>query len=310
MRASADWAGAQAEPLAGDASTRRYWRLTRGDGQTAIRMTMADADDPSLTQFLRVQAALADRDLPVPQLYEVNGGTVVMEDLGPDMLSDAAARMPDREAGLYHEAIDLLVRLQNAEPPADLPRQSPATLAAAIEPIGWYLQDEDPMAFAALRDALRPALTMAFVGIAPVIVHRDFHADNLVWRPEGYAQGALALLDFQDALIGHPAYDLVSLVQDARRDLAPDLRAALIARYCTLTGTGPARFARDCAVMAAQRSLRILGIFARLARRDGKTRYLAHMPRVWKTLTDSLADPALAPLASAVARHLTPPDAP
>ena len=130
----------------------------------------------------------------------------------------------------------------------------------------------------------------------PVLGLRDFHAENLVWL----GAAPLGVLDFQDAVAVHPAYDLVSALQDARRDVDPALEQAQIARYVAASGQDEGRFRAAYALLGAQRNLRILGIFTRLAQRDGKTRYLAFMPRVWDALQRDLAHPALAPLARAM----------
>ena len=116
------------------------------------------------------------------------------------------------------------------------------------------------------------------------------------------------MLDYQDMLLGHPAYDLASLIEDARRDTAPALRAAMLARYLELTGAEPEAFAAAASLLAAQRNLKILGLFTRLCRRDGKPRYLAYLPRVWAHLANDLSHPSLAPLAAFVAAHVPAPE--
>jgi len=147
-----------------------------------------------------------------------------------------------------------------------------------------------------------------------VLALRDYHAENLVWRGAGAGAARVGLLDFQDALAGHPAYDLVSLLEDARRDVSPDLAAAMTARYAEGArardpGFDAEAFAADAAALAAQRNLKIVGIFARLNRRDGKPRYLSLIPRVWAHLRRDLANPALAPLRRVVERLIPEPTA-
>jgi aminoglycoside/choline kinase family phosphotransferase len=139
-------------------------------------------------------------------------------------------------------------------------------------------------------------------------VLRDYHAENLIWLPRRAGHARVGMLDYQDMLLGHPAYDLVSLLEDARRDTSPELRAAMLARYLAWSGAEPEAFAAAAHTLAAQRNLKILGLFTRLCRRDGKPRYLAHLPRVWGHLSRDLAHPALAPLAAFVARHLPAPE--
>ena len=136
---------------------------------------------------------------------------------------------------------------------------------------------------------------------------RDYHVDNLMGLSERPGVAALGLLDFQDAVAGSPAYDLVSLLQDARRDVDPGLAAALMARYRAGLGAGGgAWLAPACAVLGAQRHAKVIGIFTRLCRRDGKPRYLAHLPRLWRMLEDCLDDAALAPVRKWMDRHVPP----
>jgi hypothetical protein len=140
-----------------------------------------------------------------------------------------------------------------------------------------------------------------------VLALRDFHAENLVWLPDRAGVARVGLLDFQDAEAGHPAYDLVSLLKDARRDLAPGLEQEMIDRFLSRTGCDPERFAAAYAALGAQRNLRILGVFARLSMHFGKPHYVDLIPRVWAHLTASLRHPALAPLARRVADDLPEP---
>jgi aminoglycoside/choline kinase family phosphotransferase len=142
-----------------------------------------------------------------------------------------------------------------------------------------------------------------------VLVLRDYHADNLIWLPLRAGRARVGLLDYQDALAGHAAYDLMSLLEDARRDTSAELREAMIARYLgRRTEVDAVEFRAAYAVLGAQRNLKIVGIFARLAIRDGKPRYLGLIPRVWGHLMRDLSHPALAPLAGWVARHVPPPE--
>ncbi len=143
--------------------------------------------------------------------------------------------------------------------------------------------------------------------IAPVIALRDFHAENLIWLPARQGVARVGLLDFQDAVAAHPAYDLVSLLQDARRDVPGATEADEIARYCRLTDQSASAFLPAYHLLGAQRALRILGVFARLCLAGGKDRYLPYLPRVWAALMRNLADPALAPLARAARAGLAEP---
>ncbi|MFQ5567270.1 MAG: aminoglycoside phosphotransferase family protein, partial [Paracoccaceae bacterium] len=166
-----------------------------------------------------------------------------------------------------------------------------------------------PPDLAAEFDGLIAGATSAVEPVRDVLVLRDYHADNLIWLPGRKGVARAGLLDYQDALAGHAAYDLMSLLEDARRDTSAELREAMIGRYLEqrpeLDGEA---FRAAYAALGAQRNLKIVGIFARLAIRDGKPRYLDLIPRVWGHLMRDLAHPALAPLAGWVARHLPAPE--
>ena len=167
---------------------------------------------------------------------------------------------------------------------------------------------DDPAASIQFDDLLSQALSR--LPAAPTVCTlRDYHAENLIWLPDRSGAARVGLLDYQDALAGHPAYDLVSLLEDARRDTSAQLQASLKARYCDLTGQTMADLDIACAILGAQRNLKILGIFARLWIRDGKPAYLDLLPRVWGHLGRDLAHPALAPLADWVVKNLPAPDA-
>jgi aminoglycoside/choline kinase family phosphotransferase len=177
----------------------------------------------------------------------------------------------------------------------------------------WYLPAATGGAVPADLAAEYEALAEAAFAPTPegprVPVYRDYHAENLLWLPQRKGLARVGLLDYQDLLVGHPAYDLVSLLEDARRDTGAELRAATTARYLARTGADPEVFAAAAHALSAQRNLKILGLFTRLARRDGKPRYLAHLPRVWDHLGRDLAHPALAELRAWVGRHVPAPEA-
>ena len=178
----------------------------------------------------------------------------------------------------------------------------------------WWAPGASGVPFAA--DALAEFDALVGEAVAPVAaareatVLRDYHAENLIWLPERAAAARVGLLDYQDALAGHAAYDLVSLLEDARRDTTPELREAMLARYLDRRGIAPDPFRAALAALGAQRNLKIVGIFARLALRDGKPRYLGLVPRVWAHLLRDLAHPDLAALRRFVARHVPAPERP
>lgn len=291
--AAAGWGAAARRPLAGDASARRYERLTRPDGARAILMILPEGEGPGA--FPRIARHLAARGLSAPAILAEADGFLLLEDLGDDLLARRIAAAPEEEASLYAAAVDLLPRLQAAPAPEGLTRLDPPRLGALTAPLfEWYAPD-------AAGDAARVAGVVADLAerLLPgplVFAHRDYHAENLLWLPDRAGDARVGLLDFQDAVLAHPAYDLVSLLRDARRYVSAPVQAAMMRRAAGALGAGQAEFAAAAALLAVQRNLRILGIFARLAAQDGKRGYLALMPRVWGYLQGDLAHPALAPL--------------
>jgi len=307
--ARAGWEGARRDVLAGDASVRRYWRLTQPQGDTAILMD-AGGDIDSTHRFLRIATHLASLGLSAPACLakDADAGLLLLEDFGDDIFARLLERSPSLEERLYFSAIDAISVMAGAPVPEDLPvfrsLQLVATAAAAVE---WY-PGVDESARDDILGSLAEALTPTDAAPRRLCL-RDFHAENLVWLPERDGPRRAGLLDFQDAVAGHPAYDLVSLLTDARRDVSPDTRVAMTARYLAATGFDAAAFAADAAALTAQRNLRILTQFARLALRDGKPGYLPLMPRVWVNLKEALGHADLSQLNSAVTAAIRPPDA-
>lgn len=289
------WGDGEILPLAGDASFRRYFRV-QAPGRTAILM---DAPPPQEDPrpFIDIARWLVGRGFAAPQIYgeDLNTGLVLIEDFGDARLRETVDAAPESELRLYEAAIDVLVRLREhgaADVVGPYDRDVYQREAALLTE--WYCPavglDVDVEGYIAAWDAvLAPALDGA-----PVTVLRDYHAENLMLI-EG--RETFGLLDFQDALAGHPAYDLVSLLQDARRDVHPDLEAALLDRYRRITGVDD-RFVDAYHVLGAQRNAKIIGIFTRLWKRDGKPRYPGLCPRVWGYLERDLKHPALAPVAT------------
>lgn len=288
------WGDGEILPLAGDASFRRYFRV-QAPGRSAILM---DAPPPQEDPrpFIQVARWLTGRGFAAPQIYgeDLNTGLVLIEDFGDARLRETVDAAPESELRLYEAAIDVLIRLREHEA-ADVgayDREVYQREAALLT--DWYCPavglDIDVPGYVAAWDAvLAPVL-----GGAPVTVLRDYHAENLMLIEGSETFG---LLDFQDALAGHPAYDLVSLLQDARRDVHPDLEAAMLDRYRRITSADETFF-DAYHVLGAQRNAKIIGIFTRLWKRDGKPRYPSLCPRVWGYLERDLRHPALAPVAA------------
>ncbi|WP_176559271.1 aminoglycoside phosphotransferase family protein [Rubellimicrobium roseum] len=292
-------AGWRRAALAGDASGRRYERLHGPDGRTAVLMD-SRAEPASLAPFLRIGAHLRALGLHAPAILAEAPGLLLLEDLGPTHMAAWLADHPDDSPMLYGTAVDVLLRLQSAPAPDGLVALTPLRAAGMISPL-WehYLPGLDPRRAGELSGRLREALER-HAPEATVLSLRDYHAENLVWRGDREGIDRLGLLDFQDAVMAPPEYDLASLLRDARRDMDAALRTAMIRRFAEGTGRDEARVAAATAVLGLQRNLRILGVFARLARERGKPAYLALLPRVRAHVEGDLAHPALARLAPLV----------
>lgn len=306
----AGWGGAERRHLAGDASDRRYERLRLG-AATAVLMDNppGGADDPvafvSMARHLRALGLSAPRILAedLPQ------GLMLLEDLGDDLYARLLTNDPSREAELYAPAVDVLLHLQAAAPPSDLPNLTAEDWATAAGfALDWYARAATGTAPDGVK--FQAALSAAMIAHADgprVLILRDYHAENLLWLPGRSGLACVGLLDFQLGQLGQPGYDLVSLCQDARRDVRPGTEAAMVARFASATGADPAAFAAHCATLGAQRALRILGVFARLCLVAGKPAYLRLIPRVWGQLQQNLAHPALADLRAICDRVLPAP---
>ncbi|SFD68140.1 aminoglycoside phosphotransferase family protein [Roseivivax sediminis] len=299
---AAGWGGAAEAPLAGDASTRRYTRLLR-DGKTAILMEDADGD---VSLFARIAEYLRAQGLSAPGTFAMDAphGLLLIEDLGDALFARICAEDPAAERDLYIAATDVLIALHAAPPAEGLTPAGPHYWAGLTDlAFDWYAAQADPAPAPSLKGETEAAFATLLSDLAPeteVTVLRDYHAENLLWLPERDGVARAGLLDFQDALLGHRAYDLVSLLEDARRDVTPATAEACIAHYLSATGQDAARFRAAYAALGAQRNLRLLGVFARLAAVRGRTHYVDLIPRVWRNLMGDLAHPALAPVAPLV----------
>ncbi|WP_416899693.1 MAG: aminoglycoside phosphotransferase family protein [Minwuia sp.] len=301
--------GAQIDTLAADASFRSYDRAHMADGRTLVVMN-APPDKEDVRPFARIAGLLEAWDFSAPRILGADeaAGFLVLEDLGDDLFSRLIERGHD--AGeLYAAAVDLLVELAGHTPPADLPAYDLDMLVAETDLlIDWRYPEVaghplDDAARADWHTAWRSVL--AEVGdAAGTLVLRDYHVDNLIWLPSRAGLARVGLLDFQDAVRGHPAYDVASLLSDVRRDVPPALEAAMLDRYIAASGVDGEAFRRAYTLLAAQRNAKIVGIFTRLWRRDGKARYLDWLPRTWALLRRDLADPALEPVAQWFDNHI------
>ncbi len=289
------FAAASREDLPGDAS-KHYARLRGGPVPALLMRTPTTA---YMDAFCRVAEHLRSHAIPAPRVLGREGTAAVVEELGRGTLAAALDAGAD-PAPLYEGAARLLARLHAAPPPAGLPAWDAEAMerAAAATFLDWWW----PAIYGAppadhVRTAFRAAMLETLAPFAAQgFVHRDFFPANLLLLEEG----GVAVIDFQDAALGNPLYDLVSLVEDARRDVAPEVRAAAIRAY------GGGADAAAMAALAAQRHLRVAGLWVRLARRDGKAHYLRHGPRVWAHLARALEHPACAPIAAFMIRQVPP----
>ena len=298
------WGGARIAPLAGDASFRRYFRVHADDGSTAVLMDAPPEKEDS-RPFLAIGRQLHDMGFSAPQALatELDIGLVLLEDFGDDRVGPVLVREPGRERAVYETAVDILAALHQLPAGPVPPYAEPELLREARLFPDWYLPAMN-ITEASGYDAAWAPLWAAVRAEPPVLVLRDYHADNLMLIDRPGLRG-LGLLDYQDALAGHPAYDLASLLQDIRRTVSPALEAAMIDRYLAARpGVDGAAFRTAYAILAAQRNIKILGVFTRLYVRDGKAGYPAFHPRLWELVTRNLADPALAPVADWFAAHV------
>jgi N-acetylmuramate 1-kinase len=294
--AGTGWGTAEIEPLAGDASFRRYFRLRRGDDTAMLMDAPPPNEDPA--PFLRAARWLDANGLRAPRILadDAARGLVLLEDFGLARMRDYLDQWPDDEHEIYRTAVGVLAELHRLPPGPFLDYNLSEYQREARLLVDWYCPAQnlyvDGAGYtAAWEQALAPMLPRQRPG---VVVLRDYHAENIMLLEALQKQG---LLDFQDALNGHQAYDLVSLLQDARRDVSPETEAAMLDHYLSLTDLPREDFLADYARLGAQRNAKIVGIFVRLWKRDGKPRYLELIPRVWALLERDLAHPALAPVA-------------
>lgn len=292
---TAGWTGAAIEPLAGDASFRRYFRIRNGEKTAMLMDAPPPQEDPA--PFLRAAKWLDANGMRAPMILaeDAGRGLVLLEDFGEVRMRDYLDQWGDDEREIYRAAVDALAALHRLPPGPFLDYSLSEYMREAKLFTEWYCPAQgltvDSAGFAA---AWEEALCLMLPRQRPgVTVLRDYHAENIMLLGSLEKQG---LLDFQDALIGHPAYDLVSLLQDARRDVPPELEAEMFDHYVKVTGQS-ADFLADYALLGAQRNTKIVGIFVRLWKRDGKPRYLDLIPRVWALLERDLTHPALAPVA-------------
>lgn len=294
--ARSGWGGASILPLAGDASFRRYFRVVDGERRAVLMDAPPPHEDPR--PFANVAAYLHGIGLRAPVIFarDLDAGLLLIEDFGDNRMREAVDADRGCEVEIYRGVVDVLVALHGHKPPA-LPRHG---LGNWLDEVAlftdWYCPqldlDVDVAGFRQAWDAVLAPIDRA--PIEWVAELRDYHAENIMLtNDEGLAR--FGLLDFQDARVGHPAYDLVSMLQDARRDVSPSVETAMLVHYKAATGRD-ATFDDAYWALGAQRNTRILGVFVRLWKRDGKEHYRRFQTRMWGLLERDLAHPSLAPV--------------
>ncbi len=339
--AESGFSEAQRRRMPGDASTRSYERLALADKRAILMNSPPRPDGPplrdgrpysaiahladSVVPFVALANGLFDQDLSAPNIYhaDLDHGLLIIEDLGDERVvsGDPPAPMVER----YETAVDVLLALHGRRLPDVLPvapqveyrlpsYDMDAFMIEAELLLDWYLPKLDVPATTTARESFR---TLWREALQPAIdapqtwVLRDFHSPNLLWLPQRRELARLGILDFQDGLLGPAAYDLASLLQDARVDVPEPMELALLGRYVrSRRAADPdfdgSEFIKIYVTLAAQRASKILGIFARLDLRDGKPQYLRHIPRVWGYLQRSLAHPGMAELNAWYDEHIPP----
>lgn len=345
LRAFLETSGAMSatrKRMAGDASTRSYARLV-SDGRSTILMNMPAKSDTHLiyggksylaavhlaediTPFVALGRGLHALGLSVPVIHhtDLDNGFLISEDLGIEGVLSGTPPAPIEER--YHAAADVLVRLHRDKLPPQLPLEGRPDYAIPsfdvdgmlIEVsllLDWYLPDRGVEVTPTMREEFSTVwrqLLDAALAVPATWVIRDFHSPNLIWLAARDGPARVGVIDFQDAVLGPPTYDMVSLAQDARADVPEALELALLSRYVRGRRSDdpsfdPAAFAESYALMSAQRNTRLLGLFSRLKLRDGKPQYLAHQPRIWAYLQRAMAHPALLSFRRWFEGHVPPP---
>jgi len=338
----AGYADARRRRMPGDASTRSYARLVRDDGVVILMNSPLRPDGPAVYDgksysaavhlaedvkpFVAIDNGLRERGFSAPSIHhaDLDAGFLITEDFGSAGFIEGDPPRPIAER--YEAATDMLAALHREALPEILPVAPQITYAiptfdtdALLVEVGlmleWYMPDRG----AELTDNMRAEFVMMWrdllskpASAARTWALRDFHSPNLIWLDERPGTARVGIIDFQDAVLGPAAYDLVSLLQDARVDVPEQLELALLTRYIKARRASddsfdPAGFAELYAIMSTQRNTRLLGTFARLNRRDGKPQYLRHQPRIWTYLNRSLAHPMLSGAREWYSANVPPP---
>ncbi|MEW4466731.1 phosphotransferase [Parasphingorhabdus sp. JC815] len=297
------WTDVDILPVAGDASFRRYFRVVSGNRKAILMDAPPPHEDPR--PFINIARHLKAQGFAAPEIFgeDLDHGLVLLEDFGDHRMREHLDDHPEDETTIYRQTIDLIKALHQ-KPAADVPEYDLVQYQREVNLFTeWYSPaqslDVDKPGFVDIwQTVLQPVIAAQST---PVTVLRDYHAENIMLLDDN----RLGLLDFQDALTGHAAYDLVSMLQDARRDVSDELEEEMLRYYLDdRSDAETAEFRKHYAILGAQRNTKIIGIFTRLYIRDGKNRYLDYLPRMWRLLEKDLAHPDLAPLAEWFDRNI------
>ncbi len=288
------WSNAKRTSIAGDASNRRYERLARLDGSTAILMDAPWERGEDVRPFMKVARFLKSCGLSAPEIFSDDAakGFLILEDLGDDIYARIVQENGSLEYELYAAAVDVLIQLARSAAPELAAYDAKVMSPLAALAFDWYQlgamgtvegKDEFEKRFQTYLHSFEDKSQF-------VLIQRDYHAENLLWLPDRQDAARVGLLDFQDAMLGHPSYDLVSILKDARRDVTPGLESQMIDLYIGMTDVDPSDFRFAYNAMGLQRNLRILGVFARLSMAYGKAHYIDLIPRVWDHIEQGLGE--------------------
>ena len=292
------WLKARRAPLAGDASARRYERLTMIDGKKAVLMDAHPEAGQTTAPFVDMARHLTALGVSAPEIYaaDIHRGLLLIEDLGDALFARMVTQNSQLERPLYEAAASVLTTLHQRPAPTGLATMDAQTLGDMIEPVfSWYVASagrEWQKPWAMFQGQIHPIL-VEHIGVPDTLVLRDYHAENLLWLPDRKGIARVGVLDFQDALLGHKAYDLVSLLQDARRDVPIEVESHIKSYFVRASDLDPEAFGIAYNLLGAQRNLRIIGVFARLCMHYGKPHYVDMIPRVYDLALRNLQHPLL-----------------
>jgi len=299
--------------IAGDASHRKYYRLEM-DSKSVILMDAPPDKGEDVRPFVDVSTYLINIGLSAPRIYaeDAHNGFLLIEDLGDSLFARLLTTGQADETELYEAAADVLLHLHQNQPPLLETYNSDIMSERAGLAVEWYhagvTGSQDNALQAELESQIRTLLAPLDQQCS-VLIQRDYHAENLLWLPNRSGVQNVGLLDFQDAMLGHPAYDLVSVLQDARRDVSKDIEFHVRHGFIQKSGADLSNFTQAYHVLGLQRNLRILGVFARLSLRDGKQSYVDLILRVWTHIETNLDALEISGLSGFVRDALPPPNA-